>query len=158
MSHYLEAIIAKPANWSNAQGRIVAAIEETVKEFEREFKKTTRTWKGKPKWVIRIRVAYNRIMGECFTLSDIYRFVSGGTRVRYATMTPDFIAKTVPKWVGSRPGRGGLLFVNKKRPRPGIKGRQWPQTIGKQQFPYFQRRMTLVMQRVAAESGHAARR
>lgn len=158
MSYYVEAILAKPANFSQAQARIMRGIKETVKEFEKEFKKTVRTWKRKPKWITRFKIATNRVTGEVFTLSDIYRFVSGGTRVRYATMTPDFIAKTVPKWIGSRPGRGGLLFVNKNRPRPGIKAREWPKTIGKQQFPYFLRRMEFIMQQIARDSGHAARR
>lgn len=150
------AITARSADFSGALGRITAAMQETVREFDRDFQKTTRTWKRKPRFQSKVMAQASRVVGKVFTENLIYHFVSGGTRVRYATMTPDFVAKTQTGWVGSRPGRGGLLFVSKKRPRPGIKAREFPEAIAKKQFRYFVRRMENCMRQVAKDTGHAA--
>ena len=155
---YVEAILAKNADFSQAMARLEEGMKETLKEIDQDFQKTVRTWKRKPNFETLLESSMDLLIGEVSTTSDIYRYVSGGTRVRYATMTPDFLAKTVPHWVGSRPGRGGLLIVNKKRPRPGITARKFAENIAKKQFPYFVRRMDSIMQQVAAQSGHAARR
>jgi hypothetical protein len=152
----LEAIIASEADFSGALDRITAAMQETVKEFDQDFQKTTRTWKRRPRFQKKVTAQTDRVIGEAWTENVIYHFVSGGTRVRYATMTPDFVAKTRTGWVGSRPGRGGLLYVNKNRPRPGIKARKFPEAIAKKQFPYYVRRMDNCMRQVARDSGHAA--
>lgn len=48
-----------------------------------------------------------------------------GTRVRYATMTRNFKAKTSPGSFSSGTGAGGVAYVSKKVPRPGIAARNW---------------------------------
>lgn len=149
------AITADEPNFKAAYADLVAGMEVMMDDTEQQFKKTTRTWRGKPEWVKKIRRTPGVIEGDFYTLSDIYRFISEGTKVRYATMTPDFVAKTVSGWTGSRPGRGGLLFINKNRPRPGIKARLFPETIAQRLGPYFYRHMLAAMERVARRSGHA---
>lgn len=149
------AITADEPNFTRAYDDLVAAMGVTLKDAEAQFKKTTRTWKGKPEWVTNIKMTPLVIEGEHYTLSDIYRFVAEGTRIRYATMTPGFVAKTVPGFVGSRGGRGGLLFVDKRRPRPGIQARRFAETIAERLGPYFYRYMLAAMDRIAKQSGHA---
>jgi hypothetical protein len=110
-----------------------AAIMDSVEEqldkvalgIKADFEKTTKTWKNKPPFEIR-KAAFKRTIQ---TTNKIYYFVSGGTRVRYATMTPDFSPKTRPNYLGSVAGRGGLMYVSKKKPRPGIKAREFDKTI-----------------------------
>lgn len=47
-----------------------------------------------------------------------------GTMVRYAQMTDDFQPKTQPDVLVSRPGKGGLAYVDTSRPHPGIEDRR----------------------------------
>lgn len=56
-------------------------------------------------------------------------WLSFGTKVRYATMTDDFRAKTHVRVLGSGAGRGGVAFVNTRKPNPGIKAREWDKLI-----------------------------
>lgn len=113
---------------------IVAAMRDDVNPLlRREFAKTTATWKEQPTFTSAVEVTSNAIIGEVATDNKIYRFVSGGTRVRYAIMTPDFVAKTRPRVIGSGPGRGGVAFISRKHPRPGIEAREFAETIAKNQ-------------------------
>jgi hypothetical protein len=149
------AITCDAPNFALAYDDLVAGMEVTMKDAEVQFQKTTRTWKGKPAWTKKITKTPLVIEGEVFTESDIYRYVSEGTRIRYATMTPDFVPKTVSGFIGSRAGRGGLLFVNKRRPRPGIKARQFAESVADKLGPYFYRYMEMALDRVAQQSGHS---
>lgn len=83
------------------------------------------------------------------------RFVEEGTAVRYATMSPDFEPKSQPAVLQSFVGKGRVLFVNKSRPRPGIKGRHRMKLFQKKRMPLFKRRMEQAMREAAKESGHA---
>lgn len=109
---------------------VVRAVENTLtgvaKNVKIDFDVTTQTWKERPLFVITTpRIGRRNV----FTKSDIYRFVSRGTRVRYAVMTDGFSAKTTPGVIGSNVGKGGLSFVGKK-PLPGIKARKFEPTVG----------------------------
>lgn len=58
-------------------------------------------------------------------------WLSFGTKVRYAQMTPDFVSKTQVGSYFPRAGRGGLDHVDTNRPHPGIKARQWDKMSAK---------------------------
>lgn len=148
-------ITAKPVNIQAMMDRVISGVEDTIKDAEQDFQKAIRTWRDKPKFAKTFKRSAQFIEGEISSDNAVLRFVSGGTRVRYATMTPGFVAKTVPGWIGSRPGQGGMLFINKRRPRPGIKARGFDKTIAKKLAPYFFRRMMIAMQQAAQVSGHA---
>lgn len=156
---------------STFRAQMKDAAERMAPGIEKDFAKTTRTWKEKPKFSREVKVGVaaggrlaKQVTGsasgvsvEVSTDSDVYRFVDEGTKVRYATMTPDFLAKTRPRWIGSRKGRGGLLFVNKKRPRPGIKAREFSKEIHKKWQKPFRVEMERAMKQAAKESGHGVR-
>lgn len=123
-------------------------LDSTAENIRIDLQVTVQTWKEKPTFKIEVTGEDSR---EISTDNLIYKFVSGGTKVRYATMTGDFIAKTRPGWIGSGAGRGGRAFVNKKKPMPGIKARHFPKVIIKKwkpRLPGLMRRM------IAAEMGH----
>jgi hypothetical protein len=65
----------------------------------------------------------------------VYFFISGGTRVRYATMTPDFKPKTSPARYQARAGAGGVAYISKLKPRPGIKPRNFDTKTAKRMQP-----------------------
>lgn len=134
-----------------------------------DFNKAVATWKEKPKFIKRVVVGNQAggalakkvtgnaggVMLEVLTLSDIFRFLDEGTKIRYATMTKNFQAKTRPRHIGSVRGRGGLLFISRQRPRPGIKAREFTSTIHAKWQPRFFKAMQAALQRGAVKSGHA---
>ena len=77
--------------------RIMRAIDNALNgaaiDVHADFNVTTQTWKGKPEFVIKIGSKPNTFERYIYTLNKIYKFVSGGTKVRYATMTPNFAAE-----------------------------------------------------------------
>lgn len=111
-----------------AQKVIENVLDMTAEAIRADYHVTTRTWSNKPTFVIEKPNPWERLI---YTENEIYGYVSEGTPVRYATMTPDFQAKTAPRVIASGTGRGGVAFVSKAHPRPGIKAREFPETIGR---------------------------
>lgn len=101
------------------------ALNESAERIQEDFYKTVKTWKNKPSFEVEGKKA--RFTREIYAENDVYFFLNGGTRVRYATMTGDFRAKTAPNRFIARGGRGGVAFINKKKPRKGIKARKFDQ-------------------------------
>lgn len=66
------------------------------------------------------------------TTSRVYKFLNEGTRVRYATMTKDFSPKTRVGSFSSSTGRGGVIFVSRNHPRPGIQARGWTPIVARE--------------------------
>ena len=149
----------KPSRLKQDAFRLAAlnAMRKVGTQIERDFEKTTATWKHDVEFDRAISLS-QKDGGPTLVVDTgdkIYKFVSGGTRVRYATMTPDFVAKTTPRVIGSGPGAGGLAFVNKQRPRPGIKARQFHETIANKWRAPFKRAMEAAMREGRAKCGHA---
>ena len=128
-----ELILTSIPNRINVS-RALSKLEKGVKSFvdrklRRDFHSTIRTWRRKPKFITTMRRGSGKIIGRIETSNKIYKFVSGGTRVRYATMTPDFRPKTQSGFIGSRAGRGGVMLISRARPRPGIRARKFDELI-----------------------------
>jgi hypothetical protein len=94
-----------------------------------EFGKTTRTWSWSVDFHHDVQINGDGINIQVYTYDEIYGFVNNGTSVRYATMSDDFISKTLPWHIGSGAGAGRMLFVNKEVPRPGIDARHFDDAI-----------------------------
>ena len=136
------------------------AVKEEVKEADKQFQKTYRTFRHKPSFDQDYSESTREIEGETSTTGDgsrdnPYPFVAKGTAVRYATMTPDFAAKTTPRVIGSSGGRGGVAYINKNRPRPGIKSREFEEEIAKSEKPKFPKRAQASLDKAAKRSKHA---
>ncbi len=100
-------------------------LDETARAMQADYYVTVKTWKH----AVNFKIGKKKYSREIYTNDPPYFFVSGGTSVRYATMTPGFRAKSSPQMIRSRAGRGGVMYINKNRPRPGIVARQFPKTI-----------------------------
>lgn len=87
------------------------------------------------------------------TTSRVYKFLNEGTRVRYATMSKNFSPKTRVGSFSSSRGRGGLLFVNRNKPMPGIVARGWTPIVQKEIQAEFPREFKSVI--AAYVSGEA---
>ena len=129
------------------------SLEQTAKSMLIDYRVTVRTWKNKPQFKIE-RKPWEREVFTAMTFSkpatpgDIYGYVAEGTRVRYATMTPNFRAKSRIMKIRSLKGRGGVAFIDTNRPRPGIQAREWPTAIGRKWSRQWNRTLTTA---VAAE-------
>lgn len=136
------------------------AMERVIDRANKEFAKTYATWKNKPEFEQSVEADNNKVIGSTLTSGEglrenPYPFVTKGTKVRYATMTPDFAAKTQPRVIGSGGGRGGLLYVNKNRPRPGIEAREFEEEIEKIIKPVVGKEAQIAVDNIASKSGHA---
>lgn len=119
------------------------AIENTLTGAalgaKEDFEATTRTWRRRPVFFIQKETRKRKV----FTTNIIYFFLTWGTKVRYATMTPDFRAKTRTRYIGSNKGRGGLAFISKMKPMPGIKAREFVEEVGEK----WDKKLPEIMQR-----------
>lgn len=123
-----------------------AINKRTAQRMKYYFGKTVATWDH--------TVAFHQITeiepyptASVYTEDLIYGFVSGGTRVRYATMTEDFAAKTTPHVLNSVPGQGDVAFVDTSRPKPGITAREFPEEVEKQTGPQHQKEVEQALTR-----------
>lgn len=130
-----------------------AAAADLAPKMTADMAKPTRTWSTPVVFKTEVTVGGARGGGKGrsgvaieVTTDDMrYKFVDLGTKVRYATMSPDFQAKTKVNSLTARRGRGGLLFISKKRPRPGIKARGFTKLVQKKWEPAFKAAMERAM-------------
>lgn len=111
--------------------RLTAAMRQYAEKIKQDLENSVRTWNTPVEFHIVIDKLGDEFSMAVYTESEIFRFVNDGTSVRYATMTPDFVPKTMPGLTWSRRGRGGLSYVSKKMPRPGIEAREFVETAFK---------------------------
>lgn len=100
-------------------------LDNTAKNIKVDFDVTTQTWNERPDFEIEKRAGY-RFIG---TENEIYGYLNFGTRVRYALMSPDFSPKTRRGYIGSNKGRGGVILVSRRHPRPGIEAREFDKAV-----------------------------
>lgn len=111
------------------------AVEAEAMIERNQLRKTTATWQGdKPTFTSETSIKGGNltvITGPAGNAMGAKKWVwlDQGTRVRYATMSGDWRSKTRVKWFGSGPGKGRMLFVNRRRPRPGIQARGWSEAL-----------------------------
>lgn len=135
-------------------------VVETIDSADKEFAKTYSTWQHKPKFSKKLKVSKTKIVGSTTTSEkgssdNPYPFVTRGTKVRRAIMSPNFKAKTKPRIIGSGGGRGGVVFISKKVDRPGIEKRDFEKEVAKIERPKFEKRATKAMKKARKVSGWA---
>lgn len=158
----VKAIKPKKLRTQPFRREIQKALKAEAEKLKREFRKTTKTWRRKPKFTQLAPVRGVEHTGEAAVLvgtdDPIYRYLDQGTRIRWAVMSRDWQSKTSPRMIGSRPGRGRVVIAGKRamlkrgiRPRPGIKAREFAKTIQKLRERPFKRRMEQAMKRAAEQ-------
>jgi hypothetical protein len=158
------AILPKPIDGKAMLAEMEKQLELYKPFMLHDFEQTTRSWTGeKPKFVIvkAIRASEMRLSVRVTGPEKGRRkwwYLEKGTRVRYAVMSKDFVAKTTTGQIYSVAGRGGAVHVSRAHPRPGIQARRWRETTKKRHEKTFPRWMEAVMPRAAAASGHALKR
>ena len=139
---------------------LVKAVEKTIDEADKEFAKTYKTFDHKPDFIKALEEGKAKIVSSTTTSGEgskqhPYPFVVKGTSVRYATMTPDFIAKTKPRIIGSGSGAGGVAYIDTRRPRKGIEAREFDLEIAEQTKPKFVKNVKAAIRQIRKRSGHS---
>lgn len=129
---------------------VIAAVNlETAKGIRTDLQKTTRTWKHKVLFTIKIDKSGG---GEVtvYTDNEIYGYVNYGTKPhiirprnakRLAFYTP-FKAKTRVRFLGSGNGlRGKNLVLSQEVHHPGTEAREWDVVIAEKWQPVHAAKM-----------------
>lgn len=138
---------------------LLNALRAEGRDIKKEYEKTTKTWKRKPNFETLIGLTGKDASVLVGTDSSVYKFVDEGTRIRWALMSADWKSKTKPKKIGSTRGSGRVIIAGRRamqrrniKPRPGIKAREFSETIRKQRRKKFTRRMVKAMQQGAKKA------
>ncbi len=161
----VKGIKPKKLNVDEFRKEVLNALRAEGRDVKKEYEKTTKTWKKKPKFEVLIGLtrgpggSASVLVG---TDDEIYRYVDEGTKGHYvpksgaATMAfrPGYKAKTKPRKIGSS---AGGAFGNKivRRGRWWVKGivaREFSPTIQKRRRKPFTRRMVKAMQAAGSKA------
>lgn len=112
-------------------------VKNVGKMMIRDMKSATRTWNHKVDFSIKSRISAKSITVSIWTDEPIFNFIEGGTDVRRAIMTRDFMPKTSPGWLGSRKGSGGVSYIGADVAMPGIEARHFYKATAKKHRAYF---------------------
>ena len=136
----------KPAAIDRA---IRSAMAGAGRGAKADFQTTVATWKKKPTFTIESPTPYRRIIG---TESDIYRYVSRGTRPHFIRprrgkrlrFQTGYSAKTTPRVLGSTGGvaSGPTVFSRGVR-HPGTEAREFEETVTAK----WERQLPIILQR-----------
>lgn len=142
MSIVLEKRVIRPKRKPYDEKAILRSVEgiarKTATDIRKDYKTITKPWHHKVEIETEIEVTGKDTTIIVGVLDEIFNFLDKGTRVRYATMSKDFSSKTKPGRLSSTTGRGKLMFVSKRRPRPGIKARNWTPKLQERATRKFQ--------------------
>lgn len=125
MSARFKAILPKKFNKNALTGVVNTVAKQFSVDAKKELLQPTSTWDHSVFFKQKIVTTRSKVTVSVFTEDNIYRFLDEGTRVRYATMTPNFSPKTRVRSLKASVGSGGLLYVSRLKPHRGIKARQF---------------------------------
>lgn len=143
-----------------AKREYARALNETIEEANRDFKKTIRTWRTKPGFLIR-RASPVKLKAQVFTTNEIYFYVTRGTRPHIIrpknaaalSFRSGFQPKTTPRMIRSDAGRrfGPRVFARQVH-HPGTKARDFDVVIAKRLRTKLTDEMRLANRRLAQRS------
>lgn len=127
------------------------AINEELQEVQKDFERTTRTWKTRVRFrIVKARKVGTALQGAAGTDNEIYGYVTRGTRPhiinarngRMLSFSSGYSAKTRRGLIGSGAGGsfGARAFAKSVR-HPGTQARDFEPTIAKLHQKSFERRV-----------------
>jgi hypothetical protein len=164
-----KALIPKKLATQGMIDPIRDACIKDAKAMAADLKKVTKTWEGdKPVIESEAKLEPYNVFPKAFTIVARprpdgskgywkYVWLDLGTKVRYAVMGSPFVPKTRKGELNSWKGKGGMLFVSKKHPMPGIKARRFTLALRKKWEKPFKEHIQAALKKAAKASGHSAR-
>lgn len=110
-----------------------------------DLKKAVSTWRDPVPFYYKIEKKGDEVSVLVSTNNRIFYFINEGTDIRYATMTEDFIPKSSPGSLSAGMGAGGVAYVSRKVPRPGITPRRFMETVSLKHEARFLSRMAFTL-------------
>lgn len=156
----------KPFQSSIFREEMKKAAEAIRKDALADFKKTTATWKHKPKFSSKVMLGQGAITVQIETDDAVAKYVDEGTRphiIRAKTKRGLLFKgrlrrgkpKTIPNVVGSFPSTPGEGWTRKNAVKhPGTKARNFTKHIAKTTKTELQRETKNALARFARRSGH----
>lgn len=144
MADKFKAIKADVPSRTSIHAGIERRMDRTVERPKKDFEKYVSPFRAKNRPTIKIKVSRRRDEISAFTgvesnwtqgktadKNDKFMFNARGTSVRYATMSPEFQAKTKRRTIASSSARGNRdpVFVSRSYPQPGIEAREIEETV-----------------------------
>lgn len=122
------------------QRELEAAINKTLDAVRSDFRRTVRTWKEQPVFVlVKARAVGANLEGEVHTTNEIYRYVTRGTRPhpivaknasKLFFKTGGFLPKTTARVIGSKTGKSGSEWAAASQVNhPGTQAREFEEEI-----------------------------
>lgn len=147
MNIKLEAVVPKQdvVDVKKLLGVIRGAQLEVARGMRTDLQKTTRTWKTKVIFVIKVTGVSEAVI-EVYTDNQIYAYVTYGTkphiirprRGKVLAFGKPFRAKTSVRWLGSRNGVKGTQTVYAREVHhPGTEARMFHEVIADKWQPVF---------------------
>ena len=156
----------KPFQSSIYRTEIKEASQKIAKGIEKDFAKTYRTWKHKPKFKTTIEGPGTKgVSITVATEDEIYAYVDQGTkkhaifpRHKKALAWPKgrFVAKTTPNLISSKAGvrpSGKKKIVRKGVMHPGTQARNFSKLIAAKWKPEFNSEMSAALKRFSKRVG-----
>lgn len=108
------------------QNDLKKALKDVAKQASKTLHSPTETWEHEVKFTeTEPRLSGGDLVSSSSTTDDPYFWLDGGTNVRHAAMTSDFVPKTQPGSFSAGAGAGGVAWRSKKINMPGIDPREW---------------------------------
>lgn len=120
---------AKKLDPRTAGIRVLNVMREYEKLMLDDLNGLTSTWNHAVDFKVRRNYKDANPRVRVWTDDHIFLILNTGTLVRYATMTRNFIPKTTPGSLTSGQGQGGVSYVDRNVPRPGIEAREFDKTL-----------------------------
>lgn len=138
------------------------ALRRMGTKVKKDYMETVATWEHKPKFQVLVSLTGGGPTLVVDTDSEIYRYVTMGTRPHLILPKGKFLAfsvggapKTRPRVIGSGPGMPGTTPVVRPYVKhPGTQAREFHLVIAEKWQSAFKKEMEEAMRKAVAKSGH----
>jgi len=136
-----------------------AALRDFANKVIDDYYKIKRTWTNRPRHESILECdpshpavsVYFGAAGDDDAVKE-WNFVNEGTRVRRAVMSKDWVSKSGVKHIGSKRGKGHVVFISKDISLPGIEARKFDEAISERWSPRWKNIVLKAMKAAKAQS------
>lgn len=163
-------ILPKKRNRANFTSFLIQGAKDVADGVAADFRRTTSTWATKVTFQVKVSETPQAITFQVFTDNQIYAWVSRGTgaqgshaasanwypiypvNAKRIAYPGDFTPKTATGKLDALPGgKSGPMVIASHVRHPGIKARNFEETLKTKWEPLFGSRMASVMRTIASQ-------
>lgn len=153
MSFHFAYIDPGQIDTRSIRGQIQAACLNAQTRMMKYLEDYTSTWNHPVFWGRYSTYKAGAIMAGIETPDPIFGYLEMGTTIRYATMEVGFKPKTARHRIKSQVGQGGMAYLSKKHPKPGIMPREILPEVIKLDTPKFESDMQKIFVNIKFAGG-----